>query len=134
MSTQLTTTAESGFQSTSEIGPHRIEIDPSGEETPDTIESLLAAYAACYVPALRVGAEQRSVDDLGAVTIEVEADRDDDGKLAAVAFDVTVDADLSGEQAEAIVDRANELCKVQAALREDLRADVTLAGQRMSAQ
>ena len=126
MSKQLQAVSESGFQTDVSVGDHDVHIDAGGEASPDTIEGLLAHYAACYVPALRVGGEQRGVDDLGQIDNTVEGEVNDDGKLTAISFDITVDADVSDEKAEQIVDRANALCKVHDALKTDLHADVSL--------
>lgn len=129
MPKRVTTRSEDGFVSTSDMDGYTIEIDGSGEETPGTLDHLLAAYAACYVPALRVGAEQRNVGELGSLEIEVTGDLNDDDKLAAVSFDISSEANLDGEHADAVIERANALCKVHDALKSDLHADVTIDGQ-----
>lgn len=129
MTKHVTTVSEDGFVSTSAIDAHRVEIDATGEDTPDTLEYLLAAYAACYVPALRVGAKQRDAGDLGEIEISVSGDLNEDDKLAAVSFDISTDADLSGDQAAAVVNRADELCKVHDALKPELGAAITLNGE-----
>lgn len=131
MPANVTTISEEGFTSTSTVRDFTVEIDPTGESAPDTIESLLAAYAACYVPALRVTAERRNLGDLGRVAVDVEGALDDDGKLQASTFDIETDADLEAEASETLVDGANALCKVHAALREPLRASMTLDGNRV---
>ena len=126
MAKEVHTVSTEGYSSTSEIGEFTLEIDATGEETPDTLETLVASYAACYVPALRVGAKQRDAGELGEVAIAATGDLNDDDKLAAIHFDVSVDADLDDETASAVVERANELCKVHDALKADLHADVSL--------
>ncbi|WP_135828364.1 OsmC family protein [Halorussus halobius] len=126
MSKNVTTVSEEGYASDNEIRDFDLTIDATGEEGPDTLEALLAAYGSCYVPALRVAAEQRDVGDLGRVEIDVNGDLNDDDKLAAVQFSVRTDADLDGEQADDVVARANELCKVHDALKADLEADITV--------
>jgi len=126
MSKNVTTVSEEGYASDNEIRDFDLTIDATGEEGPDTLEALLAAYGSCYVPALRVAAEQRDVGDLGHVEIDVNGDLNDDDKLAAVQFSVRTDADLDGEQADEVVARANELCKVHDALKADLEADVEI--------
>lgn len=128
MPLSVTTTSSEGFASTGTIRSFTVDIDPAGEAAPDTLESLLAAYAACYMPALRVGAKQRDHGDLGEIVIEVTGTLNDDDKLEAVAFDISVDAEVTPEMAESIIGRANELCKVHAALRPEVRASVTFAG------
>jgi uncharacterized OsmC-like protein len=89
---------------------------------------LLADYAACYVPALRVAGKQRDVGDLGRIEITVRGDLNDDDKLAAVNFDIEVEADIDEEAGQQIVERAFELCKVHDALKESLHAETTIAG------
>jgi len=120
------TVSAEGFSSENQIRDFELSIDATGESAPDTLEVLLADYASCYVPALRVGAEQRGGGDLGEVAIDATGELNDDDKLASIHFDVTVDADLDEETADAIVERANELCKVHDALKPSLHADVDL--------
>jgi uncharacterized OsmC-like protein len=128
MAKEVVSTSEEGFSSVNSVRDFELTIDAEGEETPDTIETLLADYAACYVPALRVGGQQRGVDDLGTIENRVTGETNDDGKLTSVSFDVTVEEDVDDETARRIVDRANELCKVHDALKESLHADVTVEG------
>lgn len=126
MAKHVTTISAAGFDSTTEVGSYSVEIDPTGESAPDTLESLLGTYAACYIPALRVGAEQRSAGELGHIEIAVTGELNENDKLDSIAFAVSVDADLSAETAEAVIDRANALCKVHDALKADLHATVTI--------
>jgi len=127
MAKHVQTTSTEGYSSTSEIGEFALDIDATGETAPDTLETLLTSYAACYVPALRVGAKQRNVGELGEVIISVTGDLNDDDKLAAIEFDVSTDADLDDEAAEKVIARAEELCKVHDALKSDLHAEVSLS-------
>lgn len=129
MTERVTTTSEDGFVATSDIDGYTIEIDGAGEETPGTIAHLLATYATCYVPALRVGAQQRDAGDLGAIQIDVTGELNDDDKLQEVSFDISTDADLSGDQAAAVINRADALCKVHDALKPSLHAAVTINGE-----
>lgn len=129
MTKRVTTRSDNGFGSTSSIDGYTIDIDGAGEETPGTIEHLLATYAACYVPALRVGAEQRDAGDLGSLEIDVAGEVDDNGKLTSVSFDISTDADLSGDQAAAVINRADSLCKVHDALKSTLHAEVSVNGE-----
>lgn len=128
MTKTVTTVSEEGFSATNEIREFETTIDATGEDAPDTLEALLAAYASCYVPALRVGAEQRGVDDLGRVRIEAEGELNDDDKLESIAFEIGVAADVDDGTGEKIIDRANELCKVHDAMKSDLYAETTLEG------
>jgi len=128
MTKQVTTTSEAGYASDNQIRDFERTIDATGEDAPDTLEAVLAAYASCYVPALRVGAEQRDVGDLGRIEIDADGDLNDDDKLAAVHFTVRTEAELDDEQADDVIARADELCKVHDALNADLAADVTIQG------
>ncbi|WP_265108178.1 OsmC family protein [Halosolutus halophilus] len=128
MAKQVTTVSEEGFSMTNEIRDFESTIDATGEDAPDTLESLLAAYASCYVPALRVGGEQRGVGDLGRVAIESTGELNDDDKLESISFDIRVEAEVDDETAEKILDRAFELCKVHDALKESLHAETTIEG------
>lgn len=127
----VTTTSEDGFASTSSVDGDELFIDATGEETPDTLDHLLATYAACYVPALRVGGQQRGVDELGEVEFHVTGELNEDDKLEAVAFEVTAEADVDEETATAIIERANELCKVHDALKSTLHASITFNGHEI---
>lgn len=128
MPKRVQTVSEDGFVATSEVGGEEIRIDATGEETADTLDHLLAAYAACYVPALRVGAEQRDAGDLGRIDIDVSGELNESDKLEALEFTIDTEAGLGANAASAVIERANELCKVHDALKESLRAGITLDG------
>ena len=127
MSKEVHSVSEEGFSTTTTIRDFEQTIDATGEGAPDTLETLLSTYAACFVPALRVAAEQRQAGDLGHIEIDVTGDLNEDDKLAAISFDVAVEGDV-GDKADAVVSRAEELCKVHDALKTDLYADVSLEG------
>lgn len=131
MSITVSTRSTEGFESTSTIRAFALDIDPTGEGAPDTLESLLSAYAACYIPALRVGAERADVSELGTIEIEAEGDTNDDGKLESITFTVTTDTGLDADDANATVARANALCKVHDALKGELHATVTIDGHQL---
>lgn len=128
MTKEVTTVSEEGFSARNEIRDFEVEIDAEGEEAPDTLESLLAAYGSCYVPALRVGGQQRGVEDLGRVEIDVSGELNDDDKLESVRFDIRVEADVDDETGEEVIERAFELCKVHDALKESLHAETSFEG------
>lgn len=128
MSKHVTTVSEEGYDSTTEIRDFEVDIDPGGESAPDTLESLLAAYGACYVPALRVGAKQRDVGELGKIELDITGDLNDDDKLSAISFDVKVEEDVSEDEGNEAIDRAFDLCKVHDALKTELHADTTFEG------
>ncbi|WP_135820681.1 OsmC family protein [Halostella litorea] len=125
MTKEVHSVSEEGFSTTNNIRDFETTIDAEGEEAPDTLEALLAAYASCYVPALRVGAQQRDAGDLGRIEIDATGDLNDDDKLAAISFEVSTEADVDDDTAEAVIERAHELCKVGDAVKESLEADVT---------
>ena len=128
MSKHVVSTSDEGYVSNNEVRDFELTIDAGGEETPDTIETLLADYAACYVPALRVGGKQRGVDDLGKIENAVTGEVNDDGKLTSISFDIKVEAALDDETGQQVLDRAFELCKVHDALKDELHADSTIEG------
>lgn len=128
MSKHVTTVSEEGYDSTTEIRDFSVDIDPGGESAPDTLESLLAAYGACYIPALRVGAKQRDVGELGKIEIDVDGELNDDDKLESVSFDIRVAEDVSEEDGQEAIDRGFDLCKVHDALKGQLHADTTFEG------
>ncbi len=123
---EVSTTSTEGFESSNKIREHSLDIDATGENSADTQEVLLATYGSCYVPALRVAAKQRDIGDLGEIQIDISGDLNDDDKLESITFDVSTETDLSSDEADAIVDRANELCKVHAALKKSLGAKVNI--------
>ncbi|SEH16015.1 Organic hydroperoxide reductase OsmC/OhrA [Natronorubrum sediminis] len=128
MAKQVTTVSDDGFAATNEVRDFEATIDPNGEESPDTLETLLSAYGTCYVPALRVGGQQRGVDDLGRIEIETTGDLNDDDKLESISFDISVEASIDDETGSEIIERANELCKVHDALKSDLHAETSIRG------
>ena len=125
---QTSTVSDEGFASTSNVGEFELTIDATGETGPDPNSALVADYAACFLPAFRVGGQQRGHDDLGKVQIDADADLDGDDDLEAIRFDVHVEADLDDETLAEIVDRAEGICHVHSALREGLHAEVTAHG------
>lgn len=128
MSKNVITISREGYASENDIRDFDVTIDATGEEGPDTLEALLAAYGSCYVPALRVGAEQRDVGDLGRIEIDVNGDLNDDDKLDAIDFTVRTEAAVDDEQAEKVIDRADQLCKVGDAVKDSLKAEVEIQG------
>jgi len=121
--------SEEGYSATNEIRDFETTIDANGEDAPDTLEALLAAYGSCYVPALRVGGQQRRADDLGRIEIETSGELNDDDKLESIQFDISVEADIDDDTGEEIIERAFELCKVHDALKESLHADTSFEGR-----
>lgn len=125
---ETTTVSEEGFATTSQVGEFELSIDALDEAGPNPNAVLVADYASCFLPAFRVGAQKERVDDLGTVQIDAEADLDDEDDLSAVRFTIHVEADLSDEQFDAILERAEGICHVHSALKPELHADVTVHG------
>lgn len=123
---ELTSTSTSGFATTSVAKEWEVTIDAAGNRGPTPNQLLVADYASCYIPALRVSAQKAGIDDLGRVEIDVTATVDADGDLSGIAFGLRVEAELA-EQAEQIVEDAKNICHVQSALREELHADISVA-------
>jgi organic hydroperoxide reductase OsmC/OhrA len=125
---QTHTLSTEGFASKSQVGEFTLDIDALGDDGPTPNQVLVADYASCFLPAFRVGGQQTGHDDLGTIQIDAEADLDDDDDLSAIRFDVFVEADLSDEEFDEITERAEGICHVHAALRDGLRADITVHG------
>ena len=128
MAKSVTTVSEEGYTATNEIREFETTIDANGEDDPDTLEALLAAYGSCYVPALRVGGQQRGADDLGKIEIDITGELNDDDKLESIHFDISVAGDVDDDTGEEVIERAFELCKVHDALKDSLHADTTFEG------
>lgn len=122
---ETSTVSEKGFASTSQVGEFELTIDATGTEGPDPNQVLVADYASCYLPALRVAADEAGYDDLGKVQIDADADLDEDDDLAAISFELYVAADVDDGDMESIIERGEEICHVHSALREELQADIT---------
>lgn len=130
MTKHVQTTSDDGFVSTTDLTQGSIRIDATGEETADTLDHLLGVYAACYIPAFRVAAEQRDVGDLGQIDIDVTGELNESDKLESIAFDMQVDAEVGADDVERIVERASQLCKVHDALKDSLAAQITINGHQ----
>ena len=104
---ETSTVSEEGYACTSQVGDFDLQIDATDETGPNPNAALVATYASCFIPAFRVGGSQRGEDDLGELQIDASADLDDD-------------------TAAEIVERAEGICHVHSALKEELLADVTV--------
>jgi organic hydroperoxide reductase OsmC/OhrA len=122
---EVTSRSTEGFATTSDVDGWEMTIDATGEAGPDPNQVLAVDYASCFIPAFRVGANKEGFEDIGVVQVEVSAELDDGDDLASVAFDIHVEESL-GDSVEDIVARAENICHVHAALREELHADVTV--------
>ncbi|QFU81788.1 OsmC family protein [Natronorubrum aibiense] len=120
----LTTTSEDGYETQSDVGDFTLEIDPMEQTGPNPNAVLVADYASCFLPAVRLGARKAGYDDLGRMTIDAEATLDDEDHLEAIEFVLSIEADV--EEPDELIARGEELCHVHAALREGLHADITV--------
>lgn len=122
---ELTSRSSAGFVTRNLADDWEVTIDATGEEGPTPNHLLVANYASCFIPALRVSARQNGVDELGEVAIDVTATLDDSDDLSSISFDLSVGAAL-GDRAGRIVQDAKRICHVHSALREQLHADVSV--------
>jgi organic hydroperoxide reductase OsmC/OhrA len=122
------TVSDEGFACVNQVGDFEFTIDATDEEGPNPNAALVATYASCFLPAFRVGGQQRGHDDLGEIQIDASADLDDDDDLDSIHFAIHVGADLDDETLAEIVERAEGICHVHTALREGLHADVDVYG------
>jgi len=120
----LTTTNTDGYDTESVIGDFALAIDPMDETGPNPNAVLVADYASCFLPAVRMGAQQHGYDDLGEMAIDATATVDDHDDLQSISFTLKVEAAV--EDPDELVALGEELCHVHAALREGLAADVTV--------
>ncbi|WP_248897592.1 OsmC family protein [Haloplanus halobius] len=122
------TVSEEGFACVNQVGDFEFTIDATDQDGPNPNAALVATYASCFLPAFRVGGEQRGHDDLGKVQIDADATLDDDDDLASIHFAIHVEADIDDETLAEIVERAEDICHVDAALRDGLAADIDVYG------
>jgi organic hydroperoxide reductase OsmC/OhrA len=125
---ETTSVSEQGFVSSSQVGDFELTIDATNEEGPNPNQVLVADYASCFLPAVRVGSQQRDHDDLGQLQIDAEAELDDEDDLSSIRFDLHVEADLADDELEEIVDRAEDICHVHTALQDELNAEIDVHG------
>jgi organic hydroperoxide reductase OsmC/OhrA len=121
---EVTSTCEEGYTVTNVIDDEwELVVDALSEDGPTANQVLAADYASCYIPAFRVAADEHGYDDVGRIEAEVRAELDDDDDLTGIGWVLEVEADL-GDDAEAIVERGEEICHVHSALREELHAEI----------
>lgn len=120
----VTTTNESEFDTRSVIGDFAVGIDPMTESGPDPNSVLVADDAACFLPAVRMGARRPGYDDLGKMEVDAEAALTDQDNLESISFTLRVEADV--EDPQELVELGEQYCHVHTALREELHADVTI--------
>ncbi len=126
---EVTSRSDEGYAVTGIAGDWELTTDATGETGPTPNQVLAADYAACFVPAFRVAANEFGHDDIGVVEVDVGVDLDEDDDLEYVSFDIQVEAGLDND-VEEVVGRAEDVCHVHSALREELHADVTVRDDR----
>jgi organic hydroperoxide reductase OsmC/OhrA len=122
---EVTSTSEAGYVTNSVVDGWELTVDATGEGGPTPNQVLAADYASCFIPAFRVGANKEGFDDVGRVEVEVGAEIDDNDDLASVSFDIHVEESL-GDSVGDVVARAEDICHVHDALREELHADISV--------
>jgi len=96
---EVTSTCEEGYTANNVIDDEwELTVDALEEDGPSAQQVLVADYASCYLPALRVAADQTGYDDIGEIEIDVEADLDEDDDVSAIRFDLRVEADLGDDE------------------------------------
>jgi len=121
---ETTTTNDEGFAAGNVVGEYELDIDAREETGPSPNQVLVADYASCFTFAFRAGAMRSGHEDLGRIQTEAEANIDDDDDLTDIAFTMLVEADLSDETVDDLLEKAEDICHVHAALRDGLYADV----------
>ena len=123
---EVRSVCEEGYTVENEIdGEWSLVVDALSEEGPSANQVLAANYPSCYVPAFRVAAQQTGYDDVGRIEVAAEADLDEDDDLESMSWTLMVEESL-GDDSQEIVELGEEICHVHSALRDDLRADITL--------
>lgn len=122
---ELTSICEEGYATTNIIGDWELAIDAAEKAGPNPNQALVATYASCFIPAFRVGANKEGFDDVGQIEVDVGADLDEEDDLEYISFDLHVEESL-GDSVTDVVERAEDICHVHAALREELEADVSV--------
>jgi organic hydroperoxide reductase OsmC/OhrA len=123
---ESTTTNDSGFHALSRVGDFELSIDATTEEGPSPNEVLVADYASCYTFAFRAGAQRNDYDDLGKIQTDASAALDEDDDLESVRFDIHVETELDADEQDELKGLADDICHVHAAVREGLKADVSI--------
>ncbi len=122
---EVTSTCKEGYTTTSAIGDRELTVDATNENGPTPNEVLVADYASCFIPAFRVGANKQGFEDIGQVEVAAQGTLDEEDDLESISFELRVESAL-GESVQDIVERAEDICHIHAALRKELRADVTV--------
>jgi uncharacterized OsmC-like protein len=116
--------ADDGYRVENDFGSGTLVVDPEDDETPSPVENLLVSYGSCFLSAVRIAGMQRGADDLGRIEVAIDSERDD--HLSAIDFEIRFEADVDEATTESVLDRATELCHVHHALRDELKADISV--------
>ena len=122
---EVSSTCEEGYAVRSRVGDFELSVDATGEEGPTSNQTLVGAYASCYIPALRVAANKEGVGEVGRIDIDSEADLDDDDDLEAIRFHVYFEEEMDDDELDAVLERGKEICHVHSAVRDGLHAEIT---------
>ncbi|MHB9286635.1 OsmC family protein [Halobacteriales archaeon Cl-PHB] len=120
---ELTSECEEGYAVTTIGDDWELTVDATGETGPTAQQVLAADYASCFIPAFRVGAAKEGFDDVGRIEVEVAAELDEGDDIEWIEFEVLVEESL-GDAAEDVVARAEDICHVHDALRDELHAEI----------
>ncbi len=123
---ETTTVNESGFGATSQVGDFDLSIHAMSETGPSPNETLVAAYASCFSFAFRAGARRSDYEDLGKIQTDADADLNDDDDLTAIRFTMHVEAELDDDEVDELLEMAEEICHVHAAVKESLHAEASV--------
>ena len=122
---EVSSTCTEGYTTRNIVGEWELVVDATNESGPNPNEVLVADYASCFIPAFRVGANKEGYEDVGQIEVDVGADLDEEDDLEYIEFDIHVGEAL-GEDVQPIVERAEDICHVHDALREELHAEISV--------
>lgn len=123
---ETTSSNEQGFSATSDIDGVELTTHAQGEGRPSPNEVVVADYAQCFSYAFRATAMRGDFEETGAITVEAEADVDEDDDLEAIRFAMHVEQSYTDDEVDELVAGAEDLCHVHAALKPSLHAEVTV--------
>lgn len=123
---EISSSNENGFSATSRIGDFELSTHAQGETGPTPNEVIVAGYAQCFSYAFRAAAMRGDFEDPGAIHADSAADLDEDDDLTAIRMTLDVETGYTRAEVEQLIEGAEELCHVHAALKPALHADVTV--------
>jgi organic hydroperoxide reductase OsmC/OhrA len=123
---EISSSNESGFSATSHIREFELSTHAQGETGPTPNEVIVADYAHCFSYAFWATAMRGDFEDPDAIHTEAAADLDADDDLTAIRLTLDVETGYTRAEVQQLIEGAEELCHVHAALRPALHADVTV--------